>query len=129
LNNLPNGIEQLVEVPDISIYYLFGTLILIVLTVYFTTKLILKKFNIEEKREKEALIESLRGVDWSDGKNSAYTITEIGRKVSKTDRSRAMLDDIVELLEQFKYRKDGSEPISDSLRQKVELFCEVAENE
>ncbi len=67
-------------------------------------------------------------MDWSKSRESAYLITKIGREVSSTDRSRAILEEIIEMLEEFKYRKSVRE-ISDEVKLKVELFCQVVESE
>lgn len=128
MNGLPNDIKGLVEVPDFSIYYLIGIASTLLILLTMLGVYLYRRFNSAEKRERESNLETLNSIDWSDSRESAYLVTEIGRKVASTDRSRAILDEVIEMLEPFKYRKSVND-IPEEIKVKFHLFCQVVENE
>jgi hypothetical protein len=121
---LPNDIEPIIQIPDNSLYFFIGIILGIILLIYFFYK-ILTFFKKDDELKKIFL--ELENLDWKKTKETAYKITRLGRKIAGKQSSQ-MFDNLIKLLEQYKYRKTV-EPINNEIKQKFFLFLEIAKNE
>lgn len=124
---LPNDIEPAVEIINYSFIYFSSSIGLGLVFLYFTIKFILNLFHNRRNSKKE-MVATLKEMDWSDSKGSAYKVTRLGRAVSSSERSRKLLDEIIESLEVYKYRSSVPE-IDQSIISKFNIFLEVVESE
>lgn len=116
-------IKPLVEVPDFSLYLfiiliLFGSVLLLTLLY-----LLYHFFKYRKKDERKEHYKMLKELDLSDAKNAAYTLTKYGRLLAQTDREKKFYYLLVEVLEEYKYKKDVK-PLSKNARIKYENFMD-----
>ena len=121
---LPNDIESIIQIPDSSLYLLIGIILGIILFIFFLYKIL--TFFQKDNELKKIFLE-LENLDWKKTKETAYKITRLGRKIAEKQSSQ-MFDNLIKLLEQYKYRKTV-EPINNEIKQKFLLFLEIAKNE
>jgi len=127
LENLPNDIEPAVEIASNSFIYFSVSIIFGLLFLYFTIKFLLNLFN-KKKNSKDEIISTLKNINWSNSKETAYKITRLGRLIAKGERSKKLLDDIIKSLEIYKYRASVPE-MDKSIINKLNIFLEVVESE
>lgn len=126
MNSLPNSIEPIIEINDLSFYYFIALILIGIVGIYFLVKLAFKIFKYKRDDRKKS-IESLRKLNWSQSKNTAYKITKYGRLIAG-ERSEKLLDELIESLERYKYRKDEIE-INNNIKNRLNIFLEVVESE
>lgn len=101
-----NGIKELVDIPDYSLYiYMFLWIIacLVFATfIFLIVRLILNR----KKNKRKVYYQRLKELDLSDSKNSAYEITKYVRLLSKSEREKRLGHELIEELENYKYKKD-----------------------
>jgi len=107
MENELRDIKPLLEIPDSS-YYLFLALILVGFVVLFVLLMFLfKKFWTNRKvNMKKVYLEALKNLDWSETKKSAYLATELGRKLATEERTEEIYNQLLPLLEAYKYKKE-----------------------
>jgi len=118
MENELRDIKPLLEIPDSS-YYLFLALILVGVVVLFALLTFLfKKFWINRKvNMKKVYLEALKNLDWSETKKSAYLATELGRKLATEERTKEIYNQLLPLLEAYKYKKEVPMIDDETLRQ------------
>lgn len=70
----------------------------------------------------------LKSVNIENSRESAYKITELGRKLADSERSKRVLDELIIILNNYKYRRE-IEPFADEVLAKFQIFLEVLESE
>ena len=107
MENELRDIKPLLEIPDSS-YYLFLALIVVGIVVLLMLLLFLfKKFWTNRKvNMKKVYLEALKNLDWSETKKSAYLATELGRKLATEERTEEIYNQLLPLLEAYKYKKE-----------------------
>ncbi len=121
MDTLPHDIEPIVSIIESSLYYFILTVIIGVIFLYFTMKFLLN--NINFKNNHKIML------DWNNSKDTAYKITELGRKLATTERSEKLFAELQISLEDYKYRTNVPNNISDEVRGKFNIFLEVAKSE
>lgn len=102
-----HDIKDIVVIPDNSIYYfgaVVGVVVVIGLTIlYFAIRYLRreKKVNLQKQYMKE-----LKAITMDDAKKSAYAITRLGDLLEKDAPQQKAYDDLVTLLEVYKYKKE-----------------------
>ena len=107
MNGELRDIKPLLEIPDYS-YTLFivlalfmGIIILILLFLFF------KKFWSKRKEDmKKVYFQRLKNVDWRHSKQAAYEVTFFGRQLSDEPRVEEIYNQLIPMLEPYKYRKE-----------------------
>jgi hypothetical protein len=100
-------IKPLLEIPDMSYYLYVGFLIFVGLIVLGVVFFLAKKFWLNRKKDmRRVYFKQLKEIDLNSPKESAYSITYLGRKLSIDDRSRDIYRGLVPMLEQYKYRRE-----------------------
>jgi len=119
-----NDIKPIVEIPDHSIYLYYGLILLglcfICLILYFVYIYIKTKKNSKQKE----YFKILKNIEFSNQKNAAYTISKYGRLLVKEERETRLFEELHHELEQFKYRKNISQEIPNSIKVKYETFLD-----
>ena len=112
-------IKPLLEIPDSS-YYLFLSLVfLCVAFVFAIVVFLLKKFWKKKKANMQKVyFEQFKNLDWTNVKQSAYMATELGRKLTlKDERAKEIYNQLVPMLESYKYRKEVPSLDEETLKQ------------
>jgi len=103
-----HDIKPLLEIQEYSMVYLLAlsTLILIILSgvLYLLVRWLKNRNRFNLRREHYRLINE---IDFSDAKSAAYALTLYGYTFSNdSERHHRAYSELVEKLEQFKYKKD-----------------------
>ncbi|MCD4756639.1 MAG: hypothetical protein K8R39_00020 [Arcobacteraceae bacterium] len=119
-----NDIKTIVEIPDYSIYFYYGLIILafslFLASLYFVYNYFKSK---KHSLEKEYLF-ILKNIDLSNQKNSAYTISKYGRLLVKDERQKRLFEELHNSLEEFKYKKTIDKKIPNTIKLQYETFLE-----
>ena len=120
-------IKPLLEIPDSSFYVYYGLISLAVILGLSVLFFVLKLW-WERRREnlaKKYLI-SLKSIDWKDAKQSAYQATHYARLLATDERRQRLFEELMPLLEQYKYKKEVKRVDNETLKQ-YNLFVQVAD--
>lgn len=118
-------IKPLLEIPDMSYYLYIGFFLFIGLIVLGLIFFIIKKFWLDRQKDmRKVYFQQLKEINWDSVKESAYTVTYLGRKLSIDDRSRDIYRDLIPMLEQYKYRKEVPQ-VNDETIQQYNLLVHV----
>lgn len=110
-----HDIKDLSEIPDISIYLFFILLVVGVAFLSLILFLIYKYFFNKKKNERKKYYKILEELDLTKSKQSAYTISKYARLLVSNTREEKLCEELIEILESYKYKKDVSE-ISDDVK-------------
>ncbi len=125
MNDKLRDIKPLLEIPDSSYYIylaLMGLLALLLLGVLY---FVIKKFLLNRKESQaQKYLQRLKRVDWSDAKSSAYLVTYLGRNLAQDERTEEIFNQMLPLLEKYKYRADVPSVDDETLKQ-YELLVHV----
>ncbi len=116
-------IKPLLEVPDHSLYFFIGVIIVSLLVLAGVIYLILKWVKTKNRLNlRRNTYKKLLHVDLSDSKKAAYEITRYGL-VFKDDspRNEEMYFNLIARLERYKYKKDVG-PLEYEERSYLELY-------
>jgi len=120
-------IKPLLEIPDNSFYFYWGSIVLAVLIalllLYFVGKKLLKQRKINLAK---GYLEKLKAIDWHDTKKSAYDATHYARLLATDERRKEIFSQLEPLLEQYKYKKEVDEVDQDTLN-RFTLYVQVAD--
>ncbi len=104
-----HDIKSLVEIPDFSIYIyilLISVAIFLVLLLLFLIYKIIKNRKKDFRKEYFKILEE---IDFQDSKQCAYTITKYARLLAVSQREKKLAEELIDELEQYKYKKDVKE--------------------
>ncbi|WP_419768335.1 hypothetical protein [Arcobacter sp.] len=118
-----NDIKDLVSIPDISFYILILLIVLGIVIIGFLGFLIYSFFK-NKKNPRKKYYEIIKNIDLNDTKNAAYQITFYTRKLAKNEREIKISEELISLLEEYKYKKDVKK-FENNIIQKYELFMET----
>ena len=125
MNDKLRDIKPLLEIPDSSYYIylaLMGLLALLLLGVLY---FVIKKFLLNRKESQaQKYLQRLKRVDWSDAKSSAYLVTYLGRNLAQDERTEEIFNQMLPLLEKYKYRAEVPSVDDETLKQ-YELLVHV----
>lgn len=124
MNNLNlNDIKPLVNVDDYS-FYLF--LFLVVIGFLFLFAIIYLLFFRKTKKinQKKNSIKILNELDYNNPKECAYIITKELRAICINEREKNLANEIILLLEDYKYKKDVP-LINDEIKSKLEILMDI----
>jgi hypothetical protein len=121
-------IKSLLEIPDINYYFYLAIIVAIILVVVLLWILFkYKSFSIDKKESKrEMYLEQLKSIDWNNPKKSAYKVTFLGRKLVRDAYSKKLYNDLVLLVEPYKYKKE-TPPVDDKTIEEYNLFVDEVE--
>jgi len=119
VENELRDIKPLLEIPDSSYYIFLGLIALVFLLVVSFVYLLVKKFWKKRKVDMQKVyFEQFKNLDWSQTKQSAYEATELGRKLTvENERAKEIYEQLVPMLEPYKYRKEVPTLDDETLKQ------------
>lgn len=101
-----NDIKNLVTIPDYSFFIYTFLLVLVTLAAIIILFLIIKKFLNRKKTAYEIACENLKNIDLENSKTASYLITKYAKEVLNDDRTKKLYFELLESLENFKYKKE-----------------------
>jgi len=121
-------IKPIVDIPDFSIYLaLFFAGIILIALIVFLYNLIYKFFHDRKRMLKKAVFKKLKEVDFENPKRAAYDITRYGRYLICDDKSQKIYDELILLLEKYKYKKEIDDKIARRVIRYYYLFIEAVD--
>lgn len=126
MDELPlRDIKPLMEVPDNSIYFFSGIVIvgilILGLIIYAIIKMVKKRGEINLRK---MYLQRLKEVDLSDAKGAAYEITYCLHSLEIEPKNIEMAHNLIERLEKYKYRKEVT-PLDEDVKSYYHLMVEV----
>ena len=121
-----HDIKDIVKIPDYSIFIFYFLIFLAVLALFIVIALIIKYFKNKKPNLRKEYFKILEEIDYSDTKTSAYTISKYIRLLAKNERETILADELIELLQEYKYKKDVKQ-IDDNIKAKLSTFMDVVD--
>jgi hypothetical protein len=119
-----HDIKPLAEVPDYSIYFYYGIIILVSLLFIFILYMIYHFIQKKRNSQRKEYFKILQQITFDNPKQDAYTITTYGRLLATDERSKKLMGDLYESLHHYKYKKEISESFSKDTKVKFETFMD-----
>lgn len=120
-----NDIAPLVEVHDYSIYLFAGAVTALIVFTLGILFFLLKKWRSRRLSERAIAYKTLQTVDFSDPKNAAYRISEIGRLFAQdNERTERAYHNLFERLAPYKYAP-SVEPIDEETLGYYRMYLEI----
>ena len=120
-------IKPMVEIPDSSLYLYWGLILffgaVLLAALYFLVRKIL---GMRRENRAKAYLEALHRIEWSDPKRAAYLATKYGRLLATDERRRELFEQLLPLLERYKYRK-SVEPVDEETLKRFELYRNICD--
>jgi len=119
-----HDIKPIVEIPDVSIYFYYSIIVLLVTLGSIVIFFIYKFLKPKKRSEEYKYYEILRNIDFKNTKKTAYDISKYGRLLAKDERQKRLILELVELLSMYKYKKEIKSKISNEIETKFQIFME-----
>lgn len=100
-----HDIKALSTIPDIS-FYIFVLIILVSICIISALLYLLFKYFKSKNNDKKTLYKELNNMILKNAKLDAYVITKKGRELINNDREQKLYEELIEELNQYKYKKD-----------------------
>lgn len=127
INEQLKDIKPLLEIPDSSYYIYWGLINFAILLAVGIVFFILKKLWDNRKVNlAKGYLASIKKIDWTDTKKSAYEATHYARLLATDERRQELFSQLEPLLEQYKYKKEVDE-VDQETRNKFNLYVQVAD--
>lgn len=117
-----NDIKPIVDIPDYSIYIYYSLILLVTLFVLFIIYFIYKYFKEKNNKQDKEYLNILKNLDFSNPKQTAYSISYYGRILAKSERSHRLIEELHHELEDFKYKKHIPQNIPQNIKAKFDIF-------
>lgn len=120
-------IKPLIEIPDYSAWVYYGLIIAAVALVAAIAAVVaLRLWRMRKENLAKRYLAALKSIDWRDSKKAAYEATRYGRLIATDRRLKELYDQLLPLLEKYKYKKEV-EPVDQETLNKFNLFVQVAD--
>lgn len=119
-----HDIKPLQEIPDYSIYFYYGGIVLIVLSVIFLLYMGYSYFQKRKNSIEKRYYKILQNIDFSHPKTAAYTISKYGMLLAKEERQKSLMGELNGNLESYKYKKEVPNSIDKKTKTLYETFME-----
>ncbi len=120
-------IKPLIEIPDYSYWVYYGLIAAaIVLVAAIVAVVALRLWRMRKENLAKRYLAALKSIDWHDSKKAAYEATRYGRLIATDRRLKELYDQLLPLLEKYKYKKEV-EPVDQETLNKFNLFVQVAD--
>jgi hypothetical protein len=112
-------IKPLLEIPDSSYYVFLSLVFLCVALLFAIVGILIKKFWKKKKVDMQKVyFQRFKNLDWLNVKESAYDATKLGRKLTfENERAKEIYEQLVPMLESYKYRKEVPALDEETLKQ------------
>ncbi len=126
-NDTLRDIKPLLEIPDNSFYIywgliLFGAALALMILFFVGRKLWLNR----RKNLAKEYLAALKAIDWGNSKEGAYRATHYARLLATDARRKELFDQLVPLLEKYKYKREV-DPVDEETLRYYNLFVQVAD--
>lgn len=121
-----HDIKDIVEIPDYSIFMFYSLIFLGLLVLLLIILFIIRYFKNKKPNMRKEYFQILKDIDYSQSKSSAYTISRYIRLLAKNERENILADELIELLQEYKYKKDVKQ-IDDNIKAKLSIFMDVVD--
>jgi cellulose synthase/poly-beta-1,6-N-acetylglucosamine synthase-like glycosyltransferase len=119
-----NDIKNLVQIPDYSIYFYYG-LIMLIISIFIAIIYIIYNYLKNRKQNiRKIYFKKLKSVDFKNSKQSAYKITKYGYLLVKTHKEKQFLEDLIDQLDKYKYKKNVP-IIDDNVKNSFHIFMDI----
>ena len=120
-----HDIKPIVEIPNNSIYFYYGLIIFTILLGIALIYLIYIFFKYKEESKQKKYFKILKEIDFNNQKQAAYTISKYGNLLIKDERELRLFEELNSSLEEFKYKKEVSKDIPNSIKVQYDIFMET----
>lgn len=117
-----HDIKALENIPDYSLYVFIIICLFAIAVLLYLVILSLRYFKKKNNPRKEYFL-ILKNTDLKNPKQTAYTFSQYGRYLIKSEREKKLYEELYEDLEQYKYQKNTPKLNTHTL-QKIEIFME-----
>jgi hypothetical protein len=128
LSSQLRDIKPPVAIDDWSIYLYWGviiTSIIVLLLALYALYRTVKKLHRVNRRK--GYLESLKSINWSDPKHSAYEATRLGRLLLGDDeRLHELYQQMISELKAYKYKKEVN-PLDSNAKAQFDLFVKACD--
>jgi hypothetical protein len=121
-----HDIKDIFEIPDYSIFMFYSLIFLGLLVLLLIILFIIRYFKNKKPNKRKEYFQILKDIDYSQSKSSAYTISRYIRLLAKNERENILADELIELLQEYKYKKDVKQ-IDDNIKAKLSIFMDVVD--
>ncbi len=119
-----HDIKPLVKIPDHSIYFYYGVIILGILLICFIFYFLYEYLKKRKNSKQKEYYRILQNIKFDNPKQDAYDITFYGRLLATDERSHKLLEDLWHSLEGYKYKKDVPTHFSKETKAKFDTFMD-----
>ena len=120
-----HDIKPIVEIPNNSIYFYYGLIIFAILLGIALIYLIYIFFKYKEESKQKKYFKILKEIDFNNQKQAAYIISKYGNLLIKDERELRLFEELNSSLEEFKYKKEISQDIPNSIKVQYDIFMET----
>jgi hypothetical protein len=120
-----HDIKPLVEIPDYSIYFYYGLIILGSLFGIAIMYLIYTFFKDKKESKQIKYFKILKNINFDNQKQAAYSISKYGNLLIKDEKETRLFKELNDSLEEFKYKKEISKTIPQNIKAHYEIFIEA----
>jgi hypothetical protein len=100
-------IKPYLTIEDYSFYWLSAIIFFAVVLLALLLWIAISRFLEYKKKNRDKFyLRKIQSVDWKDAKQAAYEVTYFGRLITKDKRSKEIYDQLLPLLECYKYKKE-----------------------
>jgi len=122
-----NDIKPLVDVPDYSLYYFIGLSAIAIAVAVSAVLFVRKRFGNRKRDERRELYAQLASIDFSNPKQAAYRISQIGHRFARdNERTEKAYQNLFERLEPYKYAPEVK-PIDEETLGYYRLYLEIVD--
>jgi len=118
-----NDIKDLVQIPDYSIYFYYGLIIFVISIFVVVIYIIYNYWKNKKQNIRKIYFKRLKDIDFNNSKKSAYDITKYGYLLVNTTKEKQLLEDLVDKLGDYKYKRDVP-IIDDDIKNSFHIFME-----
>ena len=93
-----HDIKPIVKIPDFSIYFYYGIILLAIVVGCLILFYLYKFFKPTQKSQESQYYELLQNLDFTNSKQSAYNISKYGRLLAQDERQKRLMDELDESL-------------------------------
>ena len=119
-----HDIKDIVKIPDNSVFIYFGLILLSFIVALSIIIFIIKYFKNKKVNKRKIYFNILKNIEFKEPKKDAYTITKYLRLLVVEDREKRLANDLINDLEDFKYKKDVSN-INRNIKNKLTTLLDI----
>ena len=111
-------IKPLMEIPDYSYYLFVGIVALLSIVLFLLLFSLVRHFWKNKKANmKKLYLKQLKDINWKDSKKAAYEVTKLGRHFIDDKRCSEIYQQLLPMLEVYKYKKEVPKVSNETLKQ------------